>query len=234
MPLIWTAGADCPNGLGYQEITASFRMPKGVYVVAVVEAGSDCAASPKTAAQEIGGDAVVDVYLLGDGESAATLKTFVETQPESMVASLLRMVQGALGEGPMDLGFSESTTYPSSIVSKIFEGVVAGETAMPGATGGYSTDERGYVSLQMGDSNLRLGAASAGADDVVVMKDCKVVLHDGTTVYVTGRRGDKDFPIELFSCTESASDGFWADCGPRQMTAMLRNLADRIGRKARR
>jgi Domain of unknown function (DUF4397) len=209
-PVLRSSGADCPRGLGYRELTAPLRLPAGSYVVSAVEPTSaSCDTPVASVTAEIDDTSVFDFYMLGDAVSSPILKVFRESRPSSAAQSSLRVIHAAPQEGSADVGYVASSTLPATLVDTLFEGVTYGGTATPGS----SVDENGYIAIHVGGGVLPFGAAPVGTSDARSVCRLEIPNNDAATLYLVGKDGDPDFPLEMFGCREASSQHVLAECG---------------------
>jgi hypothetical protein len=227
VPVLFGSGRDCPNGLGYRDITAVFGVDPGTYAVRVVEAGASCSSKPVAETDvDIEAGATAALHLLGTEQEPAIVR-LRESRPTGVSQALVRFVHAAPSEGPVDLGFSTGSELPAGLAGVMFPNVSQGGTAAPGASGVFGeVDGDGYVSLQMIGA-ISFGAATAGQDAVRAVCTRSAPPGTSTTLFLLGSESDPEFPFELWGCSESEASGVLADCGsvaPVDLTFALYNV----------
>lgn len=218
LPIVRAGGADCPIGLGYRDITTVLRVSPGAYDVRVVDAatGSCADAVMNSVRVDVDSEGVTDLFLMEDRNGLLLLKVLRESRPSTAGTSAVRAIHAAPGEGATDVGYASSSDLPSTMTQRVFAGITFGGPAPSGSGEVGPIDENGYVTVQMGGGVITFGAGQSGQVDLRQVTRADVPLNDAATLFLVGRDGDRDFPLELFGCSEGSSQGLLARCGSDQ------------------
>ena len=201
-----------PQGIGYEQVLAPVRLAPGSYRVDVVRAGQGCAARPLLTTHVcLDGGSATTVLILGDGAGQVQVDVFPESTAPTQRAPL-RFVNAIASNDALDLGRIAAASLPAT-VTPLFTGVAYGTTAPPGTSPEGPVDDDGYLSLSPGAAELPLGAAPAGQSDATLLTSPFLVARHRYTVIAAGSATDVRFPVELFVCDETQTDGPLTACG---------------------
>jgi hypothetical protein len=200
-----------PQGIGYEQVLAPVRLPRGSYRVDVVPAGRGCVAAPLLTTQVcLDGGSSTTVLVLGDGAGQVQVDVFPETSAPTPRAPL-RFVN-AIASDPLDLGRIPAASLPAT-VTPLFTRVAYGATAPRGTSPEGPIDDDGYLSLSPSAAEVPLGAAPHGQSDATLLTSPFLVGGHRYTVVAAGSATDVRFPMELFECDETQTDGALTACG---------------------
>lgn len=206
MRLAQSLGDAQHNGLSYPEVTKSFEVDGGSWVVKAVDAAAACDA-----------EAILETSLcLKDKEDKILLA--IEGQLLSLPnagkteGNRLRFIHAYAGEGPLDVGLvDEGNILPPPV----FSAVSFGKTAAGGVTDlGFTILDTGYLDLPKSyDSVVAVGAAVAGTSPALFTTTLDFTIKGRTsTAFAIGKKGDAAFPIKALLCEESKEEGVLAAC----------------------
>jgi hypothetical protein len=201
-----------PQGIGYEQVLAPVRLALGSYRVDIVRAGQGCAARPLLTTHVcLDGGSSTTVLILGDGAGQVQVDVFPETS-EPTPRAPLRFVNAVASNDALDLGRIAAASLPAT-VTPLFTGVAYGTTAPRGTSPEGPVDDDGYLSLSPSAAELPLGAAPAGQSDATLVTSPFLVGSHRYTVIAAGSATDVRFPMELFVCDETQTDGPLTACG---------------------
>ncbi len=200
--------AECPDGLGYKDVTALFHAEVGAYEIKLVEGSAPSCDDPGLATLS---PAIVQdgkftaVYALGDGVAAPTLVRYQESRPTAAVGATVRLLHAAPKIGAVDFGLATSPKLPSQVTLPLFAGVAFAGVAAAGVVGSASVDSNGYSEYMIGGGSLAHALAPAGTADALLATDVKLDGGRASTVFLVGTPDKPGFPLQLHTCNEAAA-----------------------------
>jgi hypothetical protein len=222
-------GADCPNGIGYREVSAAFKLPAGNYDIKLVAAGAtDCKGDALASIQQ----AVVDqgkvtaFYAMGSSDTDATIKRFIESRPNQATQTAFRFIHAASGTDAVDMGaISSQTELPVALDMMAFVNVSYGNVGeTPDSSAWGSADANGYVQVQLGGASMKFGVKMTSDTQALWGRAQKVENGKSYSFFLIGTPDHPEFPRELWVCSETdQSSSVYTKCGgvPYNFSATL-------------
>jgi len=215
-PVFAGSGPACAAGLGYKMVSSSFAVAPASYEVKVVRAGAtncdgDAVAALPSAFVNEGEPAAV--YVFGDGTGAPSARRFAESQPTHQIASKIRLIHASPNVGNVDLGIADANKLPAKMSPAVFfKNIPYQTTSPPGASQNGEIDANGYAQRQTSGGRLPLLITETGQLEGMQLLGRRLDAGIGLTIFLAGRRGSTEFPLEVFACDEVKGTGALAAC----------------------
>ena len=225
-PLTRGFGKDCPDGVGYKQVTAPRALPPGTFdlkVIASSEADCDAPGLAETPAVFLreGVTAVVHASKGGNGSLVA-----LPESPAEAASTLVRFVHLMDGVQTLDVFLANTTVWPPesgvlAVSSLEFGSLPTGESHSEIG----EVTPNGYVSFYVAGSEQTFGVLAPsgqtpqpnddGSPPWLSVVRRSWISQQVYSVFALGRAGDPKFPPELMACLESDDDGIWTECRSR-------------------
>lgn len=199
---------ECPDGVGYKEVTGLFHADAGAYEIKLVDSAATSCDGPGLATLSpavVQDGKLTAVYALGDGVTPPTLVRYQESRASAAVGAKVRLLHAAPKVGAVDFGLATDSKLPAQVTVPVFVNVAFAGVAPAGSMGGSAIDANGYTEYMVGGGSLAHALALTTKTTATLATDVKLDGGRASTVFLVGTTDRPGFPLQLHTCDEVAA-----------------------------